>query len=242
MKYYKITNEEEKHYGMHYQDGLNVDILPFNPAGDCNPGGIYFARTKEILAFLDYGCWLREVTPPKGEKVYRNPSSGLGMPLKFKAHQVILGPRQEITAEVVERLLKEGANPNCMGHEFTPLEWALHKKDPAMVKALLKHGANIDHGEYALIRMGIDNEDPEFLRFLWEEGVDIHFEHEYTLRLAATRENPDILVAFLITMGADLTEALKWGGEFGTNAGEVLRRFEKPTREKALKLKNKKAK
>jgi len=40
MNFYKILNEEETHHGLKYQTGLNEDPLPFNPNGDCEPGGI----------------------------------------------------------------------------------------------------------------------------------------------------------------------------------------------------------
>ena len=63
MKYYKLTNKEESHYRMQYRDGHNEDVLPFNPNGDCEAGGIYFAR-EDILAFLDRKQWIREVTLP----------------------------------------------------------------------------------------------------------------------------------------------------------------------------------
>jgi hypothetical protein len=90
MKYYKITNQKEKHYGLQYHDGEVTDILPFNSQGDCESGGIYFAR-EDILAFIEYGPWIREVTPV-GE-IYKNP----GSPKKWKAHKVVLGPRRKIT-------------------------------------------------------------------------------------------------------------------------------------------------
>lgn len=77
MKFYKITNKEEKHYDMQYKDGLNEDVLPFYPEGNCVAGGIYFSR-EDILAFLEYGCWLREVSLPEGEEVYENP----GLPVE----------------------------------------------------------------------------------------------------------------------------------------------------------------
>jgi len=37
MDYYKFTNKKEKHNGLQYHDGLNIDVLPFNPKGDCEP-------------------------------------------------------------------------------------------------------------------------------------------------------------------------------------------------------------
>ena len=46
MKFYKIVNPKG-HYDIIYTEGLNTDVLPFNPSGDCKkvayifPGKIY---------------------------------------------------------------------------------------------------------------------------------------------------------------------------------------------------------
>ena len=72
MNYYKILNKDERHYSLQYKTGLNVDPKPFNPNGNCEPGGIYFSR-EDILAFLGYGPWIRKVTLPKDALVYENP-------------------------------------------------------------------------------------------------------------------------------------------------------------------------
>jgi hypothetical protein len=84
-------NIKEKHHGMQYQTGVNIDIVPFNPSGDCKPGDIYFAR-EDIFAFLSYGPWIRKVTLPEDAQVYENP----GTPRKWKADKVILGEREKI--------------------------------------------------------------------------------------------------------------------------------------------------
>jgi len=60
VNFYKILNKEEVYFGVKYHDGLNEDPRPFNPSGDCEPGGIYFAR-EDILAFLSYGPWIRQL-------------------------------------------------------------------------------------------------------------------------------------------------------------------------------------
>jgi len=112
MNFYKITNEEEKHRGMKYKTGLNVDILPFNPSGDCESGGIYFSR-EDILAFMEYGKWIRKVTLPEDARVYENP----GSPKKWKADKVILGRRSRITPRKIKQLIKEGADPKAGGSE-----------------------------------------------------------------------------------------------------------------------------
>jgi hypothetical protein len=92
MKYYKITNTDECHKGLQYKTGLNIDPKPWNPRGDCESGGIYFAKG-DILSFLNYGPYIREVTIPADAQVYKNP----GTPEKWKANKVILGQRRKIT-------------------------------------------------------------------------------------------------------------------------------------------------
>jgi len=37
MKFYKIVNPEG-HQGMTYTEGLNTDVMPFNPSGNCKSG------------------------------------------------------------------------------------------------------------------------------------------------------------------------------------------------------------
>jgi len=144
MNFYKILNEEEIHCGLEYHDGLNIDPLPFNPAGDCRPGGIYFSR-EDILAFLGYGPWIRQVTIPKGEQIYENP----GFPKKWKAKKVILGKRRRISLQVIKELVKEGANIHA-GNDKA-LVWSAQKGYLEVVKFLIKKGANIHaRGDYAL--------------------------------------------------------------------------------------------
>ncbi|MDD4082362.1 MAG: hypothetical protein PHD05_03145, partial [Sphaerochaetaceae bacterium] len=117
MDYYKILNEKEYHHGLQYKFGLNIDPKEFNPSGDCEPGGIYFSR-EDILAFLDYGPWIRKVTLPDDVRVYENPSG----PRKWKADKVILGKKEKITAKVIKRLIDEGADPKANNNY--PLMWA----------------------------------------------------------------------------------------------------------------------
>ncbi|MDD4083267.1 MAG: hypothetical protein PHD05_07805, partial [Sphaerochaetaceae bacterium] len=94
MDYYKILHKDEIHRDLHYTTGLNIDNIEFKPFGNCLSGGIYFSR-EDILAFLDYGPWIRKVTLPEDARVYENPS----YPKKWKADKVILGKKEKITAK-----------------------------------------------------------------------------------------------------------------------------------------------
>lgn len=172
MNYYKITNKEESHRGMQYQDGLNTDIWPFNPAGSCESGGIYFSR-EDILAFLDYGPWIRKVELPEGEQIYEDPSSS---PKKFKAHSVILGPRREINLDIIKELVEEGANIHVCD-DYT-LRWAAKNGHLEVVKYLIEKGADIDDAFQLAAKSGY----LEVVKYLAEKGADIHAGNNYALR------------------------------------------------------------
>ena len=161
MKYYKITNKDEKHNGMQYKTGLNVDILPFNPKGNCEPGGIYFSR-EDILAFLDYGCWIREVKLPKDAQVYENPDK----PKKWKANKVILGCKYKITAKKIQQLIDEGANAN----DSDAIKWAAVNGHLEIVKVLIKNGCNANN--YAALRYATKNGHLEIVKVLIKNGAN----------------------------------------------------------------------
>ena len=81
---FKLTNAAENHNGFQYQDGLNIDEIPFNPTGECQKGGLYFATLENIWDFLCYGANLREVTIPDDVQVYVEE-------YKFKADKIFFG-------------------------------------------------------------------------------------------------------------------------------------------------------
>ena len=162
--YYKILNQEEDHKGMKYKSGLNEDILPFNPSGDCTSGGIYFAKD-DILAFLDYGPWIRRVTIPEGEPVYENP----GTPKKFKAHRVRLGRKFKINLKVIKRLVKQGADIHA--GDDVALRWAAEYGHLDVVKFLVKQGADIHAGDDAALRWAARYDHLDVVKFLEGKGI-----------------------------------------------------------------------
>ena len=89
-KLYRLTYKDEKHNGFQYQDGLNVDTQPFNPSGECEPGGLYFFCEESLHTFSKYVSrditWIREVTLLPDSRVYK-------MKNKFKTDKFFLGPR-----------------------------------------------------------------------------------------------------------------------------------------------------
>jgi len=196
MKFYKILNENECHYGMQYQVGLNVDILPFNPQGDCEPGGIYFSK-EDILHFLDYGPWIREVTFPEDMQIYMNP----GFPRKWKADRIILGERREITDEVVLELFNQGATTGA---------WLLEKLGSIgyikSVEFLLNLGIRSDYALTCVAAVG----NTACLKLLLDVGI----KSEYALRNAAEAGHAEC-VKMLLDAGFRDLFSLRNAAQFG---------------------------
>jgi len=68
--YYKILDKSLIHHGFQYQIGLNVDTKPFNPHGECEPGGLYFTDYKHIGRYFAYGSLIAKVKIPHDVPVY----------------------------------------------------------------------------------------------------------------------------------------------------------------------------
>ena len=224
MKYWKITNQSEKHYDMQYRTGLNVDVLPFYPYGDCEPGGIYYSDTTHILAFLDTpsgpGKWIREVTLPEGDLAYENP----GYPKKWKAHRVILGERKEITAEVIEELLDHGAKIHPVGDLALCHMAEAGRTD--IVELLLDRGADVHAWHDRALRWAAKYGHTDTVKLLLDRGADIHTANDWALFAAADNGHTDT-VKLLLDRGADIhannDRALRWAAGSGhTDTVELL--------------------
>ena len=211
MKFYKILNENETHNDLKYKTGLNVDPVPFQPEGDCEPGGIYFSA-EDIFAFLDYGCWIREVTIPEGDEVYENP----GTPKKFKAHRVILDKRKKINLSVFKTLVDEGADVHA-GDDYA-LRWASARGHLDTVKFLVEQGANVHADNDFALRWASGNGHLDIVKFLVEQGADVHAGDDHALKWASGNGHLDT-VKFLVEQGADVHAdndfALRWASRNG---------------------------
>mgnify|MGYP003402889312 CR=1 FL=1 len=194
MNYYKITNEIELHQNMQYQDGLNIDVLPFNPKGDCESGGIYFSSI-DVLAFLDYGPWIRRVIIPEGETVYENPD----YPKKYKAHSVFLEPRRKIDFNIIKELIEEGAN--IYAGNSSAIKWAAKNGYLDVIKFLEAKGLYIHTCNDSALYFASEYGHLDVVKFLIEKGANIHALDDYAFRLASLNGHLDI-VKFLFKKGA----------------------------------------
>jgi len=192
MKFYKWI-KPEGHQGLVYQEGLNTDIIPFNPNGDCKPGGIYFSRGA-ILAFIHYGEDLYEVEPV-GE-VYENPNN----PKKWKAHTVNLkyiGKASDI--KVIKLLVDEGADIHIK-HERL-LRWATLHGHTEIVAFALDHNPDIHAcNDYPLLGALIGGHK-KIAQMLLDKGADIHACETDVLRYAIEDDDVD-MIKFMLNAGA----------------------------------------
>ena len=188
-KLYKILNDKENHNYFQYHEGLNVDTQPFNPKGSCEPGGLYFSDVEQILEFLDYGPYIREVTIPARVPVYQDPDGN-----KYKAHQIILGSRREWKDCIID-LINEGANIHA--YDDFALRYASSNGHVDLVKILLEHGADVHADNDSALRNASGGGHVEVVKILLEHGADVHASNDSALKYAS--ENGHIEVVKLLT-------------------------------------------
>ena len=209
QKYFKIV-DPDGHNGLVYHEGYNEDPLPFNPSGDCEPGGIYFS-SRDIFSFLNYGTELYEVEPV-GE-IYENP----GNPKKYKAQALnmkYIGKKYDVNT--IKYLVENGADI----HTCDDIALCLYAKNGHLevVKYLVENGANIHAHEEAALRWSADKGHLEVVKYLVKHGADVHADDDFALCFAAAQGHLEV-VKYLVENGANIhacdEAALCWFAEHG---------------------------
>jgi hypothetical protein len=109
--FYKLLADDRRHHGFTYHEGLNVDPLPFEPSGECKPGGLYYTDLEHIPRWYRIE-WplIADVTLPDGARVYAEPDG-----TKWKADRLVLSnirPLSEMLATLNEWTLYQMLNQN----------------------------------------------------------------------------------------------------------------------------------
>ena len=179
MNFYKMMNPYDIHFNLQLIEGLNVDPISFAPTGRCLPGGFYFSR-EDIFSFVDYRCWIREVTLPLFAKVYEDPGfSTMVSPKKWKADRIILGPRRSIwDINTIKSLLDEGATRDDM-----LLVWAAQYNRFEALKFLIEIGFDVNAKNGMAFRHASRNGYLEIVRYFVEHGANIHLQDDIAFQL-----------------------------------------------------------
>ena len=214
MKFYKILSENEIHNGLQYKTGRVDDPNPFLEQGSCVPGGIYFVPVTTILAFINHGPWIREVTVPDDAQMVKDPGAG---PEKYRASSVVLGEREQWEdPEVVRRLIADGADVHT--RDDYALLWAVQNGHTEIVKILLEAGADVHVDDDYPLRWAAEYGHTETVRLLLEAGADVHAASDDALRWAAKNGHIET-VKVLLEAGADVhaddDAALYWAARNG---------------------------
>ncbi len=102
-RYYKFIPENYTKNKMVYKLGFNADIIPFNPTGSCEKGGLYFSDIDNIHNYGDYGPILCEITLYDDSQVYNE--EGKSKTDKFNIEN-IYDLRTDCSPELVQILNK----------------------------------------------------------------------------------------------------------------------------------------
>ena len=84
-EFVKLTHVDNINRDFQYKEGLNEDVYDLNEMVECDKGGLYFSRSKDIMKWADQydNCNIWRVTIPEGEKVIEYDT-------KLKAKRIIL--------------------------------------------------------------------------------------------------------------------------------------------------------
>ncbi len=89
-QFMKILRNDMTHYNFTYKEGLNEDILPFNPSGSCEPGGLYFTTIDHIHEFFDCGDHIAFITLCPDAVFYIDPEGNKFKTDKFNIDKIML--------------------------------------------------------------------------------------------------------------------------------------------------------
>jgi hypothetical protein len=198
MGYFKIFNEQDNHNNFQFQNGLNIDSQEFNsdPDKKCVPGGLYFSNENNILDFLEYGDFIREVEIPADE------TNILHLENKSRAKSLFLHPKKDLRKLETWLWLKE-KNVNLRVGYDNALLWAARNGHLEIIKFLVKNGANVNaRNDYAL-RWAAIYGHLEVCQFFVKNGANVNARNDSALRWAAEKGHLEVC-QFLVQNGANV--------------------------------------
>jgi hypothetical protein len=241
---WKILKKSKKHYDHTYKEGLNKDAKKFDPSGNCNEGGLYFASTNFLhFTYLydscDIGTVHRVYTYPDSQVYHEKGKSktdkfwlGEGFDLSSTSTWEMMAdngvdvliPSCEWAAKtgnlsVVEFLVKKSANGN-REYKDRSLMVAAKTSHLPVVKFLVENGADVNIASGFALREVSKNGHLSMVKFLVENGADIHACDDFALRRAASNGHLST-VKFLIENGANIHACNDFALQFASEQGHL---------------------
>jgi hypothetical protein len=200
MKFYKIFTNNDIHNRFKYKNGLNVDTNEFesDPTKSCCIGGLYFSNKENILKFMPFGNFIREVEVPEGNEIVLDPSGD-----KYRAHALFLHRRKDLRKlSTWKWIIKQGICIN--DKKNTVLTMLIIMGSLEVVKFLVDNGSiNVINNDY-ILASAIERGHLTLVQYLVEHGADVTASDNYAIKMASKYGRLDI-VKYLIEHGADIT-------------------------------------
>jgi len=132
IQFYKFLNHNLIHNNFQYKLGLNVDIVPFNPSGMCESGGLYFCE--EAMCHHHWrgydGKKVAIIEIPDDARVYEDGN-------KFKADKLII-------TEIIDFCdMPDDFWINILHKDYKALEYVKNQTDELCTLAIMQNGSAI---------------------------------------------------------------------------------------------------
>jgi len=160
-EFYRLTNEEENHFGMQYKTGINTDILPFSPTGESSPGGMYFVHISKLHMYPSHcvfvPAYVRKVSFTENSIIYVERD-------KFKTNEFVLGEREKFSIETL----------SCLENKVISEPEDINKDAETCRFHIMRNGINIKYVNNEFLTSELCElavkQNPEALKYISEEN------------------------------------------------------------------------
>lgn len=202
--FYKITNKKENHHGFQYCDGLNILTESFNDDqyASCCEGGFYFTDIEHILEYVSYGCYIREITLPLSDPVFKIIKVKDRQRNEWRANKIILGKKHDLWTIETFKMIFEKKN----GNDTPPpeaLRMASELGHTEIVKILVENGADVHAYNGGPLRWASRSGHLEIVKYLVEKGAHVNAYYSMAFQWAAELGHIET-VKYLIEKGANV--------------------------------------
>jgi hypothetical protein len=212
-QFYKFLNDDLRHGLVVYKEGLNVDPLPFNPIGQCQPGGLYYTSLEHVPRWFKL-FWTRiaDVTVPDGARVYAEPCG-----TKWKADCLVLSnirPVSEFLSTLDEATLCQMMSVNSV-----MLSSLVNQTEAVCLAAVRQWGQAVHyvHDQTEAVCLAAVKQDRDALAFIRNKTNAIclaAIEHDFGAIVHVPDPTQPLFLPYLQRNGCALKRCTSTQGDF----------------------------